>query len=304
MKIFVTGGKGVVGTRLVKELISRGYDVWTCDLIHSSEERHYRCDIRNYRQLLEIFEKNKFDYVYHLAAEFGRWNGEHYYEDLWTTNAVGTKNMIRLQEKLGFRMIFTSSSEVYGDYEEAMSEAVLDKLEIRQKNDYAVSKWVNELQILNSREMSGTETLRIRIFNTYGPGEYYTPYRSAICVFIYHALHHRPYTVYLNHTRTSVYIDDCVSGMANAVDHFQAGEVYNIGGVEEHDMKTVSDMILKCLDMDDRNVNYVQQESFTTKYKKCDISKAVRDLNYRPKVALAEGIPKTVAWMKELYSMK
>ena len=46
--------------------------------------------MRNYRQLERVFEKQKIDYVYHLAAEYGRWNGEDYYENLWATNAIGT----------------------------------------------------------------------------------------------------------------------------------------------------------------------------------------------------------------------
>ncbi len=69
-----------------------------------------------------------FDCVYHCAAEFGRWNGEDFYEQLWRTNAVGTKNIIRLQERLNFRLIHFSSSEVYGDWPELMVETVMDEL--------------------------------------------------------------------------------------------------------------------------------------------------------------------------------
>ncbi len=73
-----------------------------------------------------IFDDNdKFDYVYHLAAEYGRWNGEGYYENLWETNVIGLKNMIRLQEKLGYIMISFSSAEVYGDYEGTMKEKMI-----------------------------------------------------------------------------------------------------------------------------------------------------------------------------------
>ena len=67
-------------------------------------------------------------------------------------------------------MIFASSSEVYGDYEGVMYEDVMEKQFIKQKNDYALSKWVSEIQIMNSKEMFNTDTVRVRIFNTYGPG--------------------------------------------------------------------------------------------------------------------------------------
>ena len=61
-----------------------------------------RCDVGEFRQLERVFETlGPFDYVYHCAAEFGRWNGEDFYETLWQTNAIGTKNVIRLQERLG-----------------------------------------------------------------------------------------------------------------------------------------------------------------------------------------------------------
>ena len=116
------------------------------------DPRYARCDVGEYRQLERLFDVwGPFDYVFHTAAEFGRWNGEDYYEQLWRSNAVGTKNIIRLQEKLGFRLIHFSSSEVYGDWPNVMVESVMDEYEIKQMNDYAMTKWVNEMQINNSR---------------------------------------------------------------------------------------------------------------------------------------------------------
>nr|WP_279383692.1 NAD-dependent epimerase/dehydratase family protein [Methanobacterium formicicum] len=105
----------------------RGHEVFAVDLLHNNRDNYQRCDVRNYRQLERLFDNNEFEYVYHLAAEYGRWNGEGYYENLWQTNVIGTKHMIRLQEKLGFRMIFFSSAEVYGDYTGRMTEDVMVK---------------------------------------------------------------------------------------------------------------------------------------------------------------------------------
>jgi len=106
-------------------LQSRGHNVLAVDLYNTRRNDYIRADVRNYRQLENVFENNNFDYVYHLAAEYGRWNGEDYYENLWQTNMIGTKNILRLQEKLDFRMIFYSSAEVYGDYNGKMSEDVM-----------------------------------------------------------------------------------------------------------------------------------------------------------------------------------
>lgn len=303
MKILVTGGLGTVGKVLVTELRGRGHDVWLCDLHHHHDAKYRRCDVGKFRQLERLFDEHSFDFVYHLAAEFGRWNGEDYYDTLWVANCVGTKNLVRLQEKHGFRMVFFSSSEVYGDWEGVMSEDVMDTHEIRQLNDYAMTKWVGEMQILNSAAMYGTETVRVRLFNTYGPGEYYSPYRSAICLFIYRALHDQPYTVHLGHSRTSTYVTDTVRTLANISENFKPGEVYNIGGGEEHDMKYASDLILDYLGKSDEGlVTYREAEAFTTKVKKVDTTKAVRDLDHAPKIGLSEGIPHTIDWMRQAYA--
>ena len=303
-KILITGGLGVVGRHLTSILRRRGHEVWTADHRHHHDALHLRCDVGSYRQVERMLDGRDFDYVYHLAAEFGRWNGEDYYDTLWRTNATGTKNLLRMQEQLGFRLIFSSSSEVYGDYDGVMVESVMDELEIRQLNDYAMTKWVNEQQIMNSASMFGTESVRVRLFNTYGPGEYYSPYRSVNCLFTYRALKGLAYTVYLGHHRTSSYITDTCDTLANIVDNFVPGEVYNIASTEYHDVKTLSDLILAAVGIDDSLVEYKEAEPFTTRDKRVDVTKALRDLRHAPQVSLEEGIARTVAWMREAYGLE
>jgi len=309
-KILVTGGAGFIGTNLVKELRSRGYTVAVCDLLNHELPNYIRCDVRNFRQLERVFDTyGPFDYVYHLAAEYGRWNGEDHYENLWGTNIIGTKHMIRLQEKLKFGMIFFSSAEVYGDYEGKMTEDVMINnpiLDTYQMNDYAISKWAGELMCMNSAKMFGTKTVRVRPVNCYGPHEVYNPYRGFIPKFIYHALFDKPYTVYHGHTRIIDYVEDTCRTFANIVDNFIPGEVYNVGGREEweRDIKEYSDLVIKACGKDDSLVTYKDAEPHTTKVKKMDFSKAVRDLHHDPKVPPNEGIKKTVEWMKWYYRIQ
>lgn len=301
-KILVTGGAGFIGSHLVKELRRRGHEVWFCDIVHSRDPKSIRCDIREYRQIEKIIDiTSGFEYVYHLAAEYGRQNGEHYYENLWMTNVVGTKHIIRLMEKEKFKLIFFSSAEVYGDYDGIMSEDLPEKIHIHLLNDYAMTKWVGEMMIKNSAMQYGTESVIVRPFNVYGPGEHYHPYRGFIPKFIYHALNNIPYTVYLGHKRTLEYIDDFVSAVANIVDNFKPGEVYNIGGDEVYEVKYVSDLILKYLGKNDSLVTYKEAEPFTTRIKRPDSAKAKRDLNWRAVVKPEEGIFKTVNWFMKEY---
>ena len=302
-RILVTGGGGFIGSSLVKELESRGHEVIAADLDNRDREGYVRCDVRAFRQLERLFGSHRFDCVYHLAAEYGRWNGEDYFENLWQTNAIGAKNMIRLQEKHKFRLVFFSSAEVYGDYDGTMTEDVMDRIPIKQLNDYAISKWAGELMCLNSAGQFGTETVRVRPVNCYGPGEHYTPYRGFIPKFIYHALHNKPYIVYKGHKRIIDYVEDTSRTFANIVDNFIPGEVYNVAGRPEweRDIKAYSDLILKIVGHDDSLVTYKDAEPFTTKTKPVDCSKAIRDLKHDPRVSPEEGIPRTVEWMKRQY---
>ena len=297
----MTGGSGFIGSNLVRELEKREHEVWVCDLMHSFKPNYVRCDVSKFRQVERLFEEHSFDFVYHAAAEYGRWNGEDYYENLWLTNAVGTKNILMMQEKKRFRMIFFGSAEVYGDYDGVMREDVMDTVSIKQMNDYAISKWVNELQILNSASMFKTETVRVRLFNLYGPGEHYTPYRGWIPKFIFKALRNEPYTVYLGHKRTLEYVEDICRTFANVIDNFKAGEIYNLGGNKQYQIKYISDLILKSLGKDDSKVTYKEAEPFTTRIKTPDSSKARKDLGFKLTVSAEEGIPKTVEWFKKLY---
>jgi len=302
-KILVTGGLGVVGSSLVHSLIERGNDVHICDLQHSHFLNYTRCDVSSHQQVSRLFSAHSFDYVYHLAAEFGRWNGEDFYDTLWRSNAIGTKNIIRMQEKYRFRLIFFSSSEVYGDYQGVMKEEVLENVAIKQLNDYAITKWVGEMQVENSRLMKGTESVRVRLFNTYGPGEFYSPYRSAVCLFTYRALHEIPYTVYLDHMRTSSYISDTANTLANICDNFIPGRVYNIAGTQYHDMKHASDLILKHIGISDDLVSYKEAEDHTTKNKLVDTSLAQEEIGLKSTISMDEGIPLTVDWMKQTYNI-
>lgn len=302
-KIMVTGGTGFIGTNLVNILRGRGHDVWTCDLKNAEDPQFIRCDVGNFRQVERLFDGRDFDYVYHLAAEYGRWNGEDYYENLWDTNVIGTKHMIRMQERKKFRMIFFSSAEVYGDYRGVMSEDVMEKVPLKQMNDYAMTKWVGEMQCLNSAEMFGTETVRVRPVNAYGPYEHYTPYRGVVPMTIYRALNDIPYHINGGHKRIFDFVEDTATTFANIVDNFIPGEVYNVGGRQEWetDIKRISDIILEYLGKDDSLVTYKEAEPFTTMVKTMDFSKAERDLKHNPKVPMEEGIPRAIEWMKQYY---
>jgi dTDP-glucose 4,6-dehydratase len=300
-RILVAGGAGFIGTNLTNQLRSRGFQTWRSDIIQSTGPQFVRCDIGSYRQLRQVLRKVNPDFVCHAAAEYGRWNGEEHYENLWSTNAIGTKNMLRVQKEFGFKMVFFGSAEVYGDYGGVMSEDIMDKVPIRQMNDYALSKWVNEQQIYNSAEMHGTESVIVRLFNVYGPHEHYNPFRGVVPVFIYRLLHGLPITVYKGHKRTFEYVGDICRTLTNIVDRFRPGQVYNLGSERQYTIEELADIILEHTEADKSLMTYKEGEPFTTKHKIADSTKAREQLDHEITVPLQEGIRRTVDWFKKAY---
>lgn len=315
MKILITGCKGVVGSKLLEQLKKNGHKVFGIDLMHTSDnyghglgsvenQDYFRCDIGEYRQIRSVIEFVKPDVVYNCAAEFGRWNGEHFYEQVWRTNTVGLKHILRLQEEHRFRLVQCSTSEVYGDYNDVMWENVINEVPIIQMNDYAISKRANEMQIINSRVQYDTETVVVRIFNTYGPGEWYHPFRSVNCIFTYNLLKGKPITVFPGHTRTSTFIYDCVNALANIATNFKNGEVYNLASKQHHTIEEMARIILKETKADPNLVTWAKKsEILTTKDKLVNANKASVDLGMKESVSLQSGIRKTVAWMKKYYEI-
>jgi dTDP-glucose 4,6-dehydratase len=304
-EILVTGGTGFIGTNLTEELRERGHEVWTLDITFSSDDRHYRADVGEFRQLADIIEDHDFDYVYHAAAEYGRWNGEDHYENLWQTNAVGTKHILRLQRDHEFRLIHFSSAEVYGDRGGELYEEITEEESIHLLNDYAISKRANEMQVKNAIEKFGTESVIVRPVNCYGPEKAYHEYRGVVPIFIWHALNDEPYTVYQGHKRIFDYVDDTVETLANITENFHSGETYNLGGNPEWEISIteLSDIILDYLDKDDSMVTYEDPEPMTTEVKRVDSSKAREHLGHDPSVPPEVGVPRMIGWYKEQYGL-
>jgi dTDP-glucose 4,6-dehydratase len=298
MKIVVTGSSGTIGRPLCRELESRGHQVVRIDLAHG--ERTIRADIADYRQL-EAAVPDDTDMVYHLAAEFGRNNGEDFYEQVWRTNAIGTKNILRLQEKLGFKLTFASSSEVYGERDLPMLSEDLPILPFTVSNDYAISKQVNEAQIQNAIKQHGSEIMTLRFFNAYGPGEYYHPYRSVVCLFCYSALHGLPYTVYEGYHRVFQYVDDLILTLGNAAERFHPGRIINVGGEEYCTVEDLHDEIVKHVPEAAHLATFLPEEKHNVLAKRPDISLAKGLLGHNPRIKLAYGVPATLEWMRQVY---
>src|SRR6185437_12857276 len=166
MRILVTGSEGTLGKPLVKELRRRGHGVVGVDLKHSSDPDYMRADIAEARQVERVFNWYEPEVVYNLAAEFGRVNGQEYYEQLWRTNQIGNQNIIEACLAHDSKLILAGSSEAYGDSDQAvLTEGYLDVYAPKFHNQYALSKWTQERQIFIAAKNNGLKSVVLRFFN-------------------------------------------------------------------------------------------------------------------------------------------
>jgi dTDP-glucose 4,6-dehydratase len=316
MRILVTGSTGTLGPFLVEELRKRGHDVYGLGLQHSGDSRYIRADVSVYNQFERAFIYFKPELVYHLAAEFGRVNGKDYPEQLWHSNQIGTINCIKLCLKYNAKMVLAGSSEAYGDSSpDCQYEGWLDDHVPPFHNEYALSKWVQERQVLIAARNHGLKAVLLRFFNAYGPGEVYSPYRSVVCLFCYRMLHGLPITVYKNYKRVFMYVEDWAQTVANVADRFDslpAGSnhagvpVYNIGGSE---YKNVEDVVTQINEKITKLTGYpsaskitlLEQEAANVTNKQPNLEAAMRDLSHNPKTLLDVGLDKTLEWMLTYY---
>ena len=300
MRVLITGSLGTIGVPLTFELSDRGHQVYGTDVRHTDQEveTFMRSDVADYRQLQRVFHEYKPHAVVHLAAEFGRHNGNRHYEQVWRTNLIGTHNVLELCDIYGSKLIFASTSEIYGECEEPwLTEDLSEKIPLRQPNEYALSKWANEQQILNYTARHDVEAVRLRFFNLYGPGENYHPFRSVVSLFCHRALNGIPWDVYEGYSRTFMYVDDFIPTLANAIDA-EAGSVHNIGGYDYRSIRELSDLVLNQTGANSDLVTYLPEDVHNVKSKRPDNSRAIADLGHDPKVTLEQGVPLTLEWME------
>lgn len=298
MNILITGALGVLGRPLMDELRSRGHQVTGCDVRHSDDPDVFRADVADYRQLNRAFWEAAPDVVYHLAGEFGRHNGEAHYEDVWRTNTTGTRNVLELCKVHDARLIFASSSEIYGECEEELlSEDLPERRVLWQPNEYALSKWANEVQIVNFQRRHGVHAVRCRFFNVYGR-EPYHPYRSVVSLFCHRLLRGEPIDVYEGYRRSFLYIDDFTPTLANVCEREHNG-VYNIGGRDHRSIEELAEIVVKATGADPALVRRKGEDRFNVRSKQADIARAEKYLGHDPTTKLEEGVPLTVEWMRE-----
>ena len=303
--ILVTGALGHIGVFLTDYLAKLGHNVIGSDVMMKDADNYVRVDITAFEDLYRIFKKNSIDIVIHMGAEVGRMQGEEYPQKMVYVNDVGTINVIKLCLDHNTKLLYFSTSEVYGklfDDGHTVIEEDLDRgSAFMTTNIYAMSKLFGEAIVRHYVENYNLNAVTIRPFMIYGTGEYPSKYRTAICNFVYQALTGQTITVHRGAERAWCYIDDFVEGVRCVMNTTFSGkyEAYNVGSDEIHTMEEVARVVIKEAKASEDQIKVVDPPSqFMSLVKRFSIDKA-RKIGYSPQFSLKKGVQNVVAWQRK-----
>lgn len=291
----VTGAHGFIGSHITDELIRLGHQVVAVDN-HSaiSNDRFYVNDksdsfvedICNYDFMSELFEKYKFDYVFHLAAIARIQIGISSPVETANTNYVGTQVLLDLSKKHGIKkFIFSSTSSSYG----LKNEIPLNEdMETDCLTPYSVAKVASEKLCQTYFKTFDLPTISLRYFNVYGEREPIKgEYAPVVGLFLRQKKNGESLTIVGDglQTRDFTYIKDAVEANILAMDSASSadGSVLNIGTGKNYSILEIAEIISD-------NLTYIPPRVGESRNTQADISKAKKILGYKPKYNLIEYI--------------
>lgn len=302
-RVLVTGGAGFLGSHLCEQLLSDGHEVICLDNFGSGQrenikefEDHPSFTINN-RDVRIPGSLPSVDRIYHLASRASPEDFTDFPVDIALANTQGTRRLLDHARACDARMVFASTSEVYGDPEtHPQSETYTGNVNIRGvRGCYDESKRFGETLTVAYQRKYGVDARTVRIFNTYGPRMRPDDGR-VVPTFVTQALHGEDLTVYGDgkQTRSFCYVDDLITGLISLMRAKDPKyDVYNIGKENERTIKELAHEVLDIVDTDS-DITYELLPEDDPSRRKPDITRAKAELNWEPKIHLSEGLEKTI----------
>src|SRR5918993_3652947 len=303
-RYLITGGAGFIGSHLVEHVLGTGGVVRVVDNLSTGSAERLN-QIRDSVQLVtgDLADDSvaaeavkDMDYVLHQAAVPSVQRSIVDPAGTNRSNVTATLNLLTSSQKAGVRrFVYAASSSAYGDTEVLPKN---EEMPADPLSPYALQKWVGERYCKLFHELYALETVSLRYFNVFGPGQDpYSEYSAVIPRFITKLLAKEPITVYGDgeQSRDFTYIDNVIEGNLLALCAPNApGEVCNIGCGQRVTLNQLI-LILEELLGVRAQVRYAPAKPGDVRHSLADISKAVRVLGYVPKIEIKEGLGRTVA---------
>ena len=306
-EILVIGGAGFIGSHIVDRLLDEGFKVRVVDNLSTGDKKnlaqhqnkkslHFiEGDIRNF----ELAKKavKGVDAVFHEAALISVTRSVENPLLSHEVNVTGTVNLLKAcvdaQVK---RFIYASSCAVYGDTETLPNH---EELIPKPLSPYAADKLAAETYAKVFHKVYGLETVSLRYFNVYGPRQKHGPYSGVISVFINSLLKNKSPIIFGDgmQRRDFINVKDVVEANMLALSkHKAVGEVFNISTGEATTINKLMVTIQKIMDKTELKPVYAEPRPGDIRDSYGDITKAQKNLDYKPQVKLEKGLSELVKW--------
>ena len=300
MNFLITGGAGFLGAALSNRLLRQGHHVRVLDDLSTGNpnaldpEVHFtRGDINDRPKLWTLLQD--IDCVYHMAARVSVPESILFPRDYTAVNVVGTVNLMEAARDAGTpKVVLASSGAVYGEQKQPV---LTEDLAPRPGSPYAVSKLSSEWYVRTIGALSGIQTLCLRIFNAYGPGQHIpASHPPVIPNFIRQSLQNGTLVFHgdANQNRDYVYVDDVVNALVAAASAQGVnGMVINVGSGSETSIRDLANVVIKVTGGNPEEV-YNTRISGGVSRMCADLTLAKEKLDYIPLVPLEMGIRLTL----------
>jgi UDP-glucose 4-epimerase len=300
MNFLITGAAGFLGSSLANQLAREGHQVRGLDDLSTGDPKvlspdvHFtRGDVSDRPKLWTLLQD--VDVVYHLAARVSVQESILYPRDYNNVNVGGTVALMEAMRDVGVkRVVLASSGAVYGD----MNDGSLKETDIpNPRSPYAVSKISAEHYVRTIGNLWDIETVSLRIFNAYGPGQHLPPSHPPVVPhYLRQALRGGTLVAHGDgsQTRDYIYVDDVVSAMVAASTAPNVnGQVINVGSGIETSIRELINVVLDVAGSK-ANVVYNTQASGGVSRMKADLTVAKEKLRFAPSIHLVEGLRLTL----------
>ena len=312
MKILVTGGAGFIGSHLVEKLLGAGHQISILDDFNdfydpqikraniaavADEIAVHQVDLRDARAVNEVFHREKFDTIIHLAARAGVRPSIGQPQLYYDTNVGGTLHLLEAARTMGIeRFIFASSSSVYGL---AKTIPFSEDLHLTQTvSPYAATKIAGEFLCSTYSHLYRMRIVALRFFTVYGPRQ--RP-DLAIHHFTRRIWNGQPIDQFGDGTtrRDYTYIEDIIQGVIASLNYDgPLFDTFNLGESETIQLKDLIAAIERALGRKAK-INRRPEQPGDVPLTCADISKARRLLGYQPTTPLRIGLPRFIEWFHQ-----
>jgi UDP-glucuronate decarboxylase len=305
MRNLITGGAGFLGSHLVDRLMHAGEEVICLDNYFTGRKANIRQWIGhpNFELIRhDVTEpiKLEVDRIWHLACPASPIHYQFNPIKTAKTSFLGTYNMLGLARRVGARFLLASTSEVYGDPEvhpqPESYRGCVNTIGIR--SCYDEGKRIAETLCFDYQRMHGTEIRVARIFNTYGPRMLPNDGR-VISNFIVQALTGKSLTINGDgsQTRSFCYVDDLIEGLILLMNSKQTGPI-NIGNPEQFTMNKLAELVREQINPElTFSIQPLPQDDPLQRQPLIELAK--KHLNWEPKIALSQGLKKTISYFQD-----